>query len=205
LGLSSFQHPANGQNPEDGSPVVVFFGDSRAAQWPAPQLKEFSFINRGIGNQTSAQVVSRFAAHVTPLQPEVVILQVGINDLKTLPLFPDRKREIVANCKANIQTMIEDSLTLGSTVVVTTIFPTGDIPLHRRLVWSDEIDQAIEEINHYIRTLGQDRVIVFDAAEILSDTRGQLRREYRLDELHLNEAGYEALNLELTPILHRPE
>lgn len=40
------------------------------------------------GAQTSAQVVWRFAEHIAPLQPDKIILQVGINDLKTIPLFP---------------------------------------------------------------------------------------------------------------------
>jgi hypothetical protein len=90
-------------------------------------------------------------------------------------------------------------------VIVTTIFPAGEIPLLRRLVWSEEIDQALEEINEFIRSLAQDQVIVFDAAEILADTHGQMKREYRLDELHLNVDGYEALNLELTQIIDRLE
>lgn len=205
LGLSSFQSSTNGQDLEDGSPTIVFFGDSRAAQWPNPQLDAFLFINRGIGNQTSAQVLSRFDAHVKPLQADIVIMQVGVNDLKTIPLFPERKREIIANCKANIEKMIQDSLELGATVIVTTIFPTGEIPLLRRLVWSDEIDRAIEEVNDFIRNSAEDQVIVFDAAEILADTNGQMKREYSLDALHLNTYGYEALNLELTQILARLE
>jgi hypothetical protein len=72
--------------------VVVFVGDSRAASWPPPaNLEGFEFINRGIGAQTSAQTLHRFKAQVKPLQPHIVILQVGINDLKTIPLFPERK------------------------------------------------------------------------------------------------------------------
>src|ERR1700716_2665480 len=40
---------------------VVFFGDSRAQNWPAPGgLSRMQFINRGIGHQTTAQVLERF-------------------------------------------------------------------------------------------------------------------------------------------------
>jgi hypothetical protein len=31
-------------------PLVVFYGDSRAAQWVAPNVPGLSFANRGIGN-----------------------------------------------------------------------------------------------------------------------------------------------------------
>jgi len=65
---------------------VVFFGDSRAYDWPAPSgLEGLEFVNRGIGNQTTAQVLGRFEAHIAPLHPQVVVLQVGINDLKLIP------------------------------------------------------------------------------------------------------------------------
>ena len=205
LGLSYFQNGVDQQKFDDKRSEVVFFGDSRAAQWPDPQLEEFSFINRAIGNQTSAQVANRFEVHVRPLQPDIVVIQVGINDLKTIPLFPGRKQDIVSNCEANIETIVQDSLEMGSTVIITTIFPAGQVPLHRRLVWSEEITKAIEEVNHYIRGLAQDPVILFDAAVILSHPNGQMRREYRLDELHLNKEGYEALNLELIKILKNLE
>ena len=94
---------------------------------------------------------------------------------------------------------------MGSTVIITTIFPTGEIPFLRRLVWSEEIKEALDEVNSHIRNLVHDDVILFDAAGVLSNTNGQMRREYSLDELHLNYAGYEALNFELTKILKRLE
>jgi hypothetical protein len=90
-------------------------------------------------------------------------------------------------------------------VILTTIFPAGQIPLHRQLVWSDTIHFAVKEVNRFIRDLAQDQVIIFDTAAILSDANGQMSPEYSSDELHLNEAGYEALNRELANILDRLE
>ena len=197
LGLSSFQAAVD----HDARPIIVLFGDSRAAQWPAPQINGYQVVNRGIGNQTSAQVVSRFDAHVKPLHPDIVILQVGINDLKIIPLFPKQEREIISNCKANILTMIQESLQMGAAVVVTTIFPTGQVPLIRRLVWSEQVDKAIREVNEFIRTLEQDRVLVFDTANLLLDTNDHMKQEYSFDTLHLNARGYDVLNQELIPIL----
>src|SRR5437870_3849107 len=63
LGLNAYPGGSRGPGtPEPGvSPgTVVFFGDSRAAQWPAPELAGFTFANRGIGAQTSAQALQRF-------------------------------------------------------------------------------------------------------------------------------------------------
>lgn len=174
--------------------TVVFFGDSRAAEWPAPDLGQYRFVNRGVGSQTSAQVVRRFDAHVRPLQPRLVILQVGINDLKTIPLFPERKVSIVARCQENIRQIVSQSTDLGATVILTTIFPVGRVPVERRPFWSDEVAAAVDEVNAYIRSLAGEQVVVLDAFAILADERGVARPEYSRDLLHLNEAGYEALN-----------
>jgi len=164
--------------------TIVFFGDSRAANWPAPAgLDEFIFINRGIGGQTSTQVAQRVERHLTPLQPQIVILQTGINDLKTIPLFPAQKETIIANCKANIRQTTAQLQQMGATVIVTTIFPVGKVPLERRLFWSDDVAAAVNDVNGFIRTLTGDRVIIFDAYLILADDKGMMRSEYSEDEL----------------------
>lgn len=200
LGLSYF-HETQVQLPEEGSRTVVFFGDSRAAQWIEPGVGGFTFINRGIGNQTTAQVLLRFDEHIVPLHPDIIVMQAGINDLKTLPLFPGQEAEIISNCKENIRQIVEKSLQLDSIVVISTIFPIGNVPWERRLVWSDAIDKARLEVNEYIKGLATDHVLVFDAAALLSDSDGKLISEYGLDELHLTASGYEILNVELTALL----
>ncbi|MFN8459099.1 MAG: GDSL-type esterase/lipase family protein [Anaerolineae bacterium] len=179
---------------------VVFFGDSRAASWPAPDLPGLTFINRGIGAETSAQTLGRFAAHVKPLQPHLLILQIGVNDLKTIPLFPERQETIIANCKSNIQQIVNQAVENGATVIVTTIFPTGPVPLERQPFWSANVDQAIEEVNNFIRSLPGPQVIIFDTYPFLTD-QDVAKNEYYRDTLHLNEAGYEALNRDLARLL----
>lgn len=181
---------------------VVFFGDSRAYAWPFPScLDQFQFINRGIGSQTSAQVLERFDDHIEPLYPQVIIVQIGVNDLKTIPLFPGQKAFIIAECKANIEQIVSKSLELGATVILTTIFPLSEIPLERRLFWSPDVAEAIEEVNAFVYSLEGENVMVLNTAAVLTDERGIIREEYSRDLLHLNEAGYEALNKELVRIL----
>ncbi len=200
LGLSYFQEGTS--SPPEDKPILVFFGDSRAAQWTAPHMDGFTFLNRGIGNQTSAQVLLRFDLHITPLQPDVIILQVCINDLKTIPLFPARKAEIVTNCKSNIEQIIQRSTELNASVILTTVFPTsGNVPPARRLVWSEDIYSAIEEVNEFILSYENEKVIVFDTASLLSNDNGNTKEKFVYDLLHLNTAGYEAINPELVKIL----
>jgi lysophospholipase L1-like esterase len=182
-------------------PRLVFFGDSRAARWPfAAGEDRFAMINRGVEAETSAQAVLRFPAHVTALRPAVLLIQVGVNDLKTIPLFPERRVEIVSAAKQNIRHIVAQAKSLGAQVVVTTIFPVGEFPLERRMFWSPEIEIAVEEVNTDLRSLSADNVIVLDAAAVLTQA-GRAKPEYYLDELHLNEAGYAALNQELARAL----
>ena len=180
---------------------VVFMGDSRAASWPAPTAEGYEFINRGIGSQTSVQVLQRFSDHVVPLRPDVVILQVGINALKTIALFPENATEIVANAKFNIEQLITESEKIGAVVVVSSILPAGKITLARRAFWSDDIYAAADALNQHLLTLAEvnktDKIVWFDAFAVVADTQGRMDAEYRKDELHLNAAGYEALNQSL--------
>ncbi len=204
LGLSNFAFDADHSRPAGNErKVVVFFGDSRAADWPAPvAFAHLVFFNRGIGAQTSSQALLRFDEHVAPLQPQVVIVQVGVNDLKTVALFPDRRESIIAVCKDNIRQIVGRSADLGATVILTTIFPVGEAPLARQLFWSPDVAAAVEEVNASMRLLAAPDVVVLDAYAILVNTGdGLIQPQYALDELHLNAAGYDALNSALASIL----
>lgn len=180
---------------------VVFFGDSRASSWPSPDLDGYEFINRGINSQTSVQTIDRFKDHLRPLQPDVVVVQVGINDLKTIPLFPRRRESIVTNCQANIERIVKESKTLGAEVIVSTIIPAGEVPLERKPIWSDDVNQAVAEVNTYISTLAGEKIIKFDAFSIIANEQGVMRHDYSKDELHLNELGYKILNQEFVQLL----
>lgn len=195
--------PASSTSPGAGSaalPVVLFFGDSRAKQWPFPAVAGYRFVNRGIGDQTTEQVRGRFDAHVAPLSPRVVLVEAGINDLKAIPLLPYRREEIVADCKANLRQIVRRARDGGAVVIVSTIFPPGKVPLERRTVWSPEVEKAVEEVNAEIRGWAGEGVFVLDGWKLLED-HGKLRDGYGVDTLHLSARGYEVLNAELTKLL----
>ena len=199
LGLE--QHPLTPDAPVTDATLVVFIGDSRAAEWPTPNVPGIQFSNLGIGAQTSAQMLLRYEAHVAPLEPDIIILQVGINDLKTIPLFPERREELVTDCQDNIAAIVTKARADGALVILSTVFPAGDVPLQRRPLWSAEIDAAIVEVNAFLQTLADDHILVFDSYSLLADDEGILSSDYARDELHLNSAGYERLNEALAQLL----
>lgn len=200
LGLSHYSGQKD--TATEGLQRVVFFGDSRAQNWPAPNVPDYEFINRGIGAQTSAQVAGRFEDHVTPLKPDMLILQMCINDLKTIPLFPDQREAIITNCLTNTGTIIERSTVISAKVILTTVFPVGEPTLERRLFfWSDEIAESISEVNVSLRAMASEHVLVLDAFALLAGENGLINPGYALDALHLNSQGYEKLNIALTGLL----
>ena len=79
LGLAAFA----GTPPvaEPGMRRVVLFGDSRIAAWSLSAPAGIQIVNRGVAGHSSAQALLRFAEHVAPLRPDLVVVQVGVNDL----------------------------------------------------------------------------------------------------------------------------
>jgi lysophospholipase L1-like esterase len=201
LALTKFD---NQKIPSTELPRVVFFGDSRANDWQFPQNQSFQYINRGISGQTSAQILARFADHVAPLKPQVIVLQLGVNDLRMLPSSPQTRVDLVNNCQSNIAQIIEKANQINATVVLTTLFPlgSGNIPLKYRPFWAnlDEMKQEIIQVNQYLKSLSDRQAIILDAYLYL-ETEDPNKVKYYEDLLHLNRRGYELLNQKLEKIL----
>ena len=182
---------------------VIFFGDSRAYAWRNIDLEEFQFINRGISGQTSAQVLLRFDRHVAVLDPDIIVVQVGINDLRMLTKSSQTREDLVNNCQENIAQIVHKAQEIGAKVIVTTIFPLGEGNVHwkYRAFWPPikVIKQDIMAVNNYIKTLGQDAVIL-DAYDLLK-AQGENSPQYYQDLLHLSDRGYQLLNQELSELL----
>ncbi|MEM8858895.1 MAG: GDSL-type esterase/lipase family protein [Chloroflexota bacterium] len=199
LALPAFDRDQR-QSPAD-QPRIVFFGDSRAAEWDFPEIDGVEFVNRGIGGQTSNQIAMRFDEHVLPLEPDVIIVQMCINELKTVPIFLEKRVEILDACKRNTIDLIERAAAEDVIVILTTVFPVGEVSLRRQVFWSDDVAAAVDEINAFLREQSAENVILFDTFELLSLPDGSVNSAYARDELHLNPAGYAILNEELSSLL----
>ena len=65
-------------------PEVVFMGNSITELWAAYHPTFFSghnYCGRGIGGQTSTQMLARFTADVINLRPKAVVIMAGTNDV----------------------------------------------------------------------------------------------------------------------------
>ena len=73
--------------PKPGENRVVFFGDEITENWGKGEAQFFPgkpYLNRGIAQQTTPQMLVRFRQDVIDLQPKVVIIQAGTNDLASV-------------------------------------------------------------------------------------------------------------------------
>ena len=188
---------------EKSQPRLIIFGDSRCSMW-APftptNWGEVEFVNRGIPGETTAQILGRLESDVTPLQPDLVVLQMGSNDLKTVAVLPGTKEGTVEQTYDNIVTIAKTLSEQGIQVLVTTIFPPAPAELARKPLWSPEVNDSIDAVNDKLLEFNYPNVTVFDSDSILRE--GQyIKPTFSLDTLHLTADGYKALNEGLASIV----
>lgn len=186
-------------------PRIVLFGDSRIAQWKVfPNSENTEVINRGINGETTAQLRSRFEQDVLNLNPDIVVLEMGINDLTALGVLHDRKSEIVRQCTENISYMIDTLMSRGIRTILLTIIPPAQPDLFRWMVWSDDIPVQVRAIN---RSLLNNHPLpllhVIDADAILRNENGEWRGQLSENTLHLNSLGYQYLNAAVIPFVRQ--
>ena len=100
---------------------VVFMGDSITEEWGRLSPDFFQpthYINRGIGGQTTPQMLLRFKQDVINLNPAIVFILAGTNDIagNTGPA----NQEMITN---NIFSMAELSICFNIKVVLSSILP----------------------------------------------------------------------------------
>lgn len=181
-------------------------GDSRFYQWHIPDsiIPRSQYCNLGLNAQTTAQVYYRLRQHFDQGIPAYLFLQVGINDLKAIGVFPGRKEEIIGQCINNIESILKICIDKKISPVFCTIFPPGTVEIIRLPIWSKEINTAVVRVNDSVTDFCKNNnMAVFDAYAELSDGNGILKKNYQLDDLHLNEEGYKILNKELEKFLTR--
>lgn len=191
-----FYQSANASLPPKTQTRVILFGDSRIQQWQnLPQLEGIEFINRGIGGETTAQLRARLQSDVLALTPDIVILQLGINDLVSLEVLTSYEQAIVRQCRDNLQFIVETLLNKEIKVILLSIVPPTKPDLARLLVWNERIPELVEQINHdWLNLSATEKLQVIDTAKILQSAPGQWHENVNKDTLHLTATGYHLLN-----------
>lgn len=182
---------------------VVFFGDSRIEMWrPLPESPGLELINRGWGGETTGQALLRVERDVLALKPDVVVIQLGINDLKAVGVLPGAEAAIRDQCARNIKAIVESITAREVSVLLLTVFPVGPVSPARWPVWSDATLGMVAEVNASLQTLAGPRVAVVNCDDVLAET-GRVRDGFAIDAFHLRRDAYQALNEIVSPAIAR--
>ena len=121
-------------------------GDLRIGRWDQDLLSgDIKVANLGIEGQTSSQVYYRFKNYLEIDTPELVIVEVGINELKVIGFDKTLAKSITENYYRNIEAMISLCAENDIQMILINVFPVGKIELLRRLVWNSSVNETIME------------------------------------------------------------
>jgi lysophospholipase L1-like esterase len=174
--------------PKPGERRVVFMGNSITDAWASRFDAMFPgkpYVGRGIGGQTTPQMLVRFRQDVIALRPAVVVILAGTNDIagNTGPATV----EMIAD---NLASMAELATANGIRVVLSSVLPVYDYP------WRPGLEPApkIVALNAWMKDYAAKHGLVYlDYHSAMADARQGLRRELSDDGVHPNEAGYRVM------------
>jgi len=181
--------------------LVLLMGDSRVAQWhPAPRVRGACVVNIGIPGITSAQCLLAAEAELERLSPRVIVLQIGINDIKAVGAFPEAGEAILAATVENVRTLANLAAKHDCRLVLTSVIAPGDPEFLRYFVWSGVVYDFVTALNARLGNLESHGAYWLECNMFLSHN-GKIRHEFSVDCFHLNHAAYEAINVRLEPLL----
>lgn len=167
---------------------IVFMGNSITESWNDhnPEFFEDSaYINRGIGGQTTPQMLLRFRQDVLDLNPKVVVILGGINDIAG-NTGPSTKKMI----EDNIFSMAELAMLNGIKVVLSSVLPAFDFPWAPGLEPSQKVIALNRSLKHYAET---NDMVYLDYFSAMVDSRNGLLGIYTYDGIHPNTLGYQIM------------
>lgn len=167
---------------------VVFLGDSITEFWSKEQPLFFqnkSYINRGISGQTTPQMLLRFRADVIALNPKIVVILAGGNDIAGNT--GAATTEMITN---NIFSMIELAKVHHIKVILCSVLPANFF------YWNPKEKPAdrIIELNAILENYAFSNDIAFvDYYSAMADEQKGLKTTLSEDGVHPNTAGYEIM------------
>lgn len=168
-----------------GEKRVIFYGDSITDAW-ARNPDEFfpgkHYIGRGISGQTTPQMLVRFQQDVVHLEPAVVVILAGTNDIagNTGPSTPDMIED-------NFASMVAIAKANNIKMVIASILPAD------HYAWRPGVQPAdqIRQMNTRLKALCQrDGLVYLDYYSAMANATGGLDPELAKDGVHPTAKGY---------------
>ena len=169
--------------PKPGESRVVFMGDSITEDWHLE--KSFPgkpYLNRGISGQTSPQMLVRFRQDVIDLNPRVVLILAGTNDImeNTGPMTAEQSGAMIAS-------MADLATANNIQVVLCSVLPSSEF------AWSPDLKPApkIIELNEWIKKYAAEKGYIYvDYYSAMTDDHGGLPLALSDDGVHPIATGF---------------
>jgi lysophospholipase L1-like esterase len=186
--LARYRDANNALNsPVAGENRVVFFGDSITDIWKLDEsFPGKPYVNRGIGGQTTSQMLVRFRQDVINLQPKAVVILAGTNDIagNTGPISNE-------NIEANFASIAELARAHGVIVIFSSILPVHNYTPESQDFFAQRPMERVLALNRWLKDYcAANDLVYLDYFSALVDDKGLLKRDLAQDGLHPNKAGF---------------
>ena len=167
-------------------PEVVFLGNSITELWAAYHPTFFSghnYCGRGIGGQTSTQMLARFTADVVNLRPTAVVILAGTNDVAQNIYWVEPSKVV-----DNVVAMCLLARASGIVPIISSIPPCATFR------WNTDIKnaaQTIVDINKKLKAYAEANGIMYiDYHAALADKQNGFTKQLSDDGCHPNPDTY---------------
>lgn len=173
---------ANAELAASGTKVdAVFLGNSITDGWAKKDpdfFKKNNFAGRGIGGQTTSQMLVRFRRDVLELKPKVVVIMAGINDIAM-----NNGIITLENALGNIKSMCELAKLHKIKVILCSVTPAVQFRWRPELTPAQDIVKFNEMLRAYAAS---ENIPYLDYYSALVDERGGMPSKWCPDEVHPN-------------------
>ena len=169
---------------------MVFFGDSITDIWKLEQyFPGKPYVNRGIGGQTTPQMLVRFRQDVIELHPKAVVILAGTNDIAG-NTGPMRDEDI----EYDLASMADLAKAHGIAVICASILPVHNYTPKSQDFFVQRPGPRILAVNRWLKEYCRNNGIVYlDYFSAMVDEKGLLKRDLAEDGLHPNDAGFKMM------------
>jgi len=167
---------------------VVFMGNSIFEGWIRLRPEFFSgkpYFDRGISGQTTPQMLLRMYDDVIALQPDIMVLKAGINDIaeNNAPYNPDHTLD-------NIKAMAQLARFNKIKVILCSVLPASDFRWRPGLQPGDKVIALNEAIKKFAT---ENKFYYLDLYSTVVDDNKGMRKEYASDGVHPTVEGYKVM------------
>src|SRR2546423_4617904 len=166
---------------------IVFFGDSITDIWKLDEsFPGKPYINRGIGGQTTSQMLVRFRQDVINLQPKVVVILAGTNDIagNSGPISNE-------DIEANLASMAELARAHAIRMIFASILPVNNYTPVSQEFFASRPPERILALNSWVKDYcARNDLTYLDYFDAMLDDKGLLKRDLADVGLHPNKAGF---------------